>query len=172
MKRICILSVLLLTAIGGYAQMSPFDGSYTIVIKIRSGSLPAGARIELQETEPDADSCRFTPWPVRMRFKEPENVLIKNRYDNKIWEERAREYAKEARFMGPGYYAVVLNSSERGCMIPDGNNYRVRDRRFHIVYTSPQKETFLAEVPSDRIYSLSRMRGKWGEIAVVEVDIR
>lgn len=165
------LFVSMLLSFFAVAQMSPFDGSYTIVIKVKSGSLPVGARIELQETDPDTDSCRFMSRPVLMRFEEPGNVLIKNRYNNQSWEGWAKEYAQEATFMTAGHYAVVLNSAERGCMIPEGNNYRVRDRRFHIVYTSPQKEVFLAAVPPERIYSLSQMRGRWGEIRMVELDL-
>lgn len=170
MKSGFLLGLLFLSVVTR-AQLSPFDGSYTIVIKIKSGTLSAGATIELQETNPDADSCRFMSRPVLMRFEEPGNVLIKNRYNNQSWEGWAKEYAQEATFMTAGHYAVVLNSAERGCMIPEGNNYRVRDRRFHIVYTSPQKEVFLAAVPPERIYSLSQMRGRWGEIRMVELDL-
>jgi hypothetical protein len=152
------------------AQMSPFDGSYTVVVKINAKALPAGVHLELQETNPPADSCRFSDKPLRVKFQPPEEVLIKNRNENKHWEDYATEYAKQASFMGPGYYAVVLSMGERTCMTPEGNNYRYTKRTFSIMAVQQNGETTLAQVPADQVYDLGLMRGRWKDIHAVKLD--
>jgi hypothetical protein len=154
------------------AQMSPFDGSYTVLVKVKENNLPADVRLELREISLPSDSCRFSPKLLRIQFQLPGNVLIKNRNDNKIWEERAQEYAKDASFMAPGYYAVVLNQAERQCMIPRGNDYEFILRNFRIVAVQKGKETILAEVPAGYVYSLSTMRGRWSEMMAIEVTLQ
>ncbi len=157
------------------AQMSPFDGSYTVLVKVKENNLPADVRLELREISLPSDSCSFSPKLIRIQFQLPGNVLIKNRNNNKIWEERAQEYAKDASFMAPGYFAVVLNHGERECMIPSGNGYNGYEyltRRFQIVAVQKNKETILVTVPEERVYDLSRMRGRWSEMMAMEVTLR
>lgn len=151
------------------AQMSPFDGSYTVLVKVKENNLPADVRLELREVNLPSDSCRFSSKPIHMQFQVPEKVLIQNRYDNKSWEYSAKEYAKNASFMAPGYYAVVLNQGERKCMIPRGNDYEYRTRTFQVVAVQKNKETILVSVPGERVYDLSRMRGRWNEMMAIEV---
>ena len=172
--RFISLLVLILTCFAlplpVHSQMSPFDGSYAVLVKIKANNLPAGVRLELQEVKLPSDSCRFSSKLIHLQFQVPEKVLIKNRYQNQSWEYSAKEYSKNASFMAPGYYAVVLNEGERECMIPRGNNYERINRSFRIVAVQKGKETVLAEVPPNRVYSLSRMRGRWDEMMAIEVS--
>ncbi|HMO32713.1 MAG TPA: hypothetical protein PKE63_01095 [Lacibacter sp.] len=170
MKTFLQLLLVLLTSGHLAAQMSPFDGSYTVLVKVQAKNLPADVRLELQEVEAPADSCRFSSKPLHIQFQVPEKVLIENRYNNKSWEYRAREYAKDASFMAPGYYAVVLHQGERTCMTPEGNDYRRKDRSFRIVAVQKDKTTVLATVPPEQVYNLSRMRGRWNEMMAIEVN--
>lgn len=159
----------LLTYGTSMAQMSPFDGSYAVLVKVKENNLPADVRLELREVNLPSDSCRFSSKPIHMQFQVPEKVLIKNRYENKRWEYSALEYSKNPSFMAPGYYAVVLHQVERQCMIPRGNNYEYILRTFRIVAVQKGKETVLAEVPADAVYILSKMRGTWNEMMAIEV---
>jgi hypothetical protein len=149
------------------AQMSPFDGSYTIVIKVKN-QVDGDVQFELREINASTDSCSFGGYR-NLRFQRPEEVLIQNRNQNMSWEFHAREYAKDALFMAPGYYAVVLNSSERSCMIPQANEYIYRDRYFQVVAIQNNSEKVVAEVPQERIYNLSLMRGKWDQILSIKI---
>jgi hypothetical protein len=150
--------------------MSPFDGSYCVLVKIRANNLPADVRLELQEVQVPSDSCSFSSKPLHLMFQVPEKVLIKNRYKNKSWEYSAKEYSKDAAFMAPGYYAVVLHQGERKCMTPEGSDYRYKDRHFQIVALQKNKQTVLAEVPTGAVYDLSEMRGRWNEMMAIEVN--
>lgn len=150
------------------AQMSPFDGSYTIVIHVINTPVE-NVRFELREKNQPVDSCSFNPQRIRMGFQNPESVLIKNRYNNYSWEIDAGKYAKDAAFMSTGYFAVVLTSGERSCMIRNGNQYHYKDRNFQIIAIRDGSETIVSEVPQNFVYSLSRMRGRWAEIRSIPI---
>jgi hypothetical protein len=170
MNRAFFLIVVLLTGASLHAQMSPFDGSYCVLAKIRTNNLPSDVQLELREVQVPTDSCSFSSKPLHLMFQVPEEVLIKNRFESKSWEYSAREYAKDAEFMAPGYYAVVLHQAERKCMTPEGSDYRYKDRHFQIVAVQKNKQTVLAAVPGSAVYDLSEMRGRWNEMKAIEVN--
>ncbi|MFN9115599.1 MAG: hypothetical protein ACK5XN_36555 [Bacteroidota bacterium] len=150
------------------AQMSPFDGSYTIVLHVIN-SPSESIRFELKEKNQPVDSCSFSPQRSHLVFQNPESVLIRNRYNNYSWEIDASKYAKDAAFMSAGYYAVVLSSSERSCMIRKGNEYIYLNRIFQIVSIQNNIETVVAEVPQEKVYDLSKMRGRWDQIRSIPI---
>jgi hypothetical protein len=54
-------------------------------------------------------------------------------------------------------------------MIPKANEYIYRDRYFQVVAIQNNSEKVVAEVPQERIYNLSLMRGKWDQILSIKI---
>lgn len=163
--------LLMLAAAKSHAQTHPFVGSYTIVVQLKGSRMPANSHLELREHSVVSDSCKFNTSPIQMRFRIPKDVLIQNRYQNATWTSLAKAYAKEAAFMKKGYFAVVLNQSERYCMIPRNNDYLFTPRTFDIVLVSDNTATTLANVPAAQVFSLSTMRGRWNEIQAIPLQL-
>jgi hypothetical protein len=157
-------------ATDAHSQMSPFDGSYAIVIKWNGMPLEKGDRILLLSDTAKVDSCSFARQTIRKPFQSPDSVLIKNPYENAVWESRAKEYAKEATFFTPGHMAVVMSMSVRFCMDRTGLNYINRKRNFSVWLQKQNGQVFkLCDVQDDNIYSLSTMMGRWNEIKPLEI---
>jgi hypothetical protein len=76
MKHAFLFLVVLLIGASLRAQMSPFDSSYCVLVKIRANNLPADVRLELQEVQVPDDSCGFSSKPLHLQFQVPERVLI------------------------------------------------------------------------------------------------
>jgi len=163
--------LLLLATTTSQAQTHPFVGSYTVIIQLKESRLPANSHLELRELSVVSDSCRFETSPIQIRFQTPADVLIQNRYQNATWTRQAKEYAKKADFMKKGYLAVVLNQSERYCMIPRNNDYLFTPRSFCIVMVTGDTATTLAKVPAAEVFSLSTFRGRWNEIKAIPLQL-
>jgi hypothetical protein len=170
MNRAFFFMVVLLTGASLRAQMSPFDESYCVLVKIRADNLPADVRLELQEVQVPTDSCSFGSKPLHMMFQVPEKVLIKKSERNKRWKYRAKEYAKDAAFMAPGYYAIVLHQGERSCKTPEGRDYQHKERFFQIVAVEKNNRKMLVDVPTSNVYDLKQMEGRWNEMMAIEIN--
>lgn len=153
------------------AQMSPFNGSYTVVIQLPDNWKTIGGRLVLKAISPVGDSCAIYSGMVTRLFTPPDSCLIKNRNENKFWEESAREFAKDATFFTPNHLAVVLNSHEKSCVNSTNGNNIHHKRTFGVYHLKDGNETLLQIVQEEQVYSLTRYRGRWNEIQPVVLNL-
>lgn len=170
-NRIVLIAILLFLGKSNLpAQMSPFDGAYTVVIQLPDTWETSVGIFFLKAVAPLGDTCASYSSEVTRQFSDPNACLIKNRYNNKIWEARAKEYAKMANFFTPNHQAVVLNSHERYCVVQTSGQNKHVPRAFGLYVIKNEITTLIQMIPNHQIFSLSTYRGRWAEISPVMVE--
>lgn len=170
MKRAFIYLVILLTGASILAQSSPFVESNCVLVKVKDNNLPSNVRLELHEVQIPTDSCSFSTKPLHLMFQVPEKVLKKKRGKNNRWKYRAKEYTKNAAFIAPGYYAIVLHQGERSCKTTEESDNQKKDRLFQIVAVEKNNRKVLVDVPASNVYNLKQMEGRWDEMTAIEIS--
>ncbi len=167
-----LITVFGLISLAVQAQHCPYDGFYTIAIRVgkafKKGPLPSFYLIEKPSGR--KDSCRFNPEMDTMRFlsetefrnelaADPNSTLSRYLPD---------QLKKDYNFL-KGNQVVLLTMSQKDCMVPRGNEYDLLPRNFVVVYTFKGRET---EVPvtAESIFSLCGTRGPWKRIKPIEIN--
>lgn len=153
---------------GVFAQHCPYDGYYMIVAHLtdENDKPVKNAEISLREIDnPQAESCVFSKGLINKSFS-PVSTQLNDVFGENLPRGNAvKRFCADCNFLGEGYYAVNLESSEVFCRIyaPD-NNVSIYKRNFEIRYgeqTLPVEET--------GIYRLCWSQGKWSRIKPVEL---
>lgn len=169
MKKLLLMFALTLALSSvSFAQHCPFDGYYMIVVHLTDAKNKpiSNAEISLQEVDsPQAESCAFAKGLLNKPFA-PARAAMDDHFDiGAINHDAAKRFCADCAFLGAGYYAVILESSETQCMIYDrANNLSGYTRKYEIRYadqTLPVKET--------QIYRLCTAEGKWSRIKPVKL---
>ncbi|HRB54169.1 MAG TPA: hypothetical protein PLD87_10880 [Bacteroidia bacterium] len=174
-------SCLLLTALcllqPAYAQHCPYCGSYVVVIKTPkklTKQLQTGAAgLSLQETEYPQQLCKYAEHQITKPFVTAREALI-NTWDTLSYAyTEANENLENSALLSEGHYAVMLNSAQYSCMIPqEGNNYHYKKRNYRVIYMRKNKLTALQNVSPEKIYSLCSEAGNWNRIKPLEIEMK
>ncbi len=158
------------------AQHCPFDGGEMMVLElIDSDNKPmfgSTTELTLQEVDdPEADSCRDKKGLLSRPFLPPADALLQ-RYPIQGFDSFGLHCA-DCSFNAFGFYAVVLNQSERSCKIKsdDDDDYRWVDRKFEIRFSRDGIEQKIA-VPPDSLFSMCTGTGKWSRFQPIKFLIK
>ncbi|MFY8090595.1 MAG: hypothetical protein ACOVMI_05025 [Chitinophagaceae bacterium] len=166
MKYILALLLALVLFNRSIAQLSPFDGSYLIPIKLvdKNGNMLKSTKTKFYLQEVDnklADSCTSNPGMVKNKVITTESYIneIKLKWKvNDYSEELIDKLTKANVFINSNMF-VSLNQSEHTCTLIGKSetvytNYIYLKRRFVITYMLNNK-IINVKVPNTAIYSLS-----------------
>jgi hypothetical protein len=164
-KIILLVGLSLLAGFSPKAQHCPYDGSYMIAVYLvdKQGKPKTSATgLFLKEKQnPTADSCTYAEGQLRIAFDHA-SVSLMERYDG--WETNARKRSEGADFLNEGYYVVVLNMSQKTCMIKQGSSFKYTPRVFNIEING-----VAIDVPQESIYALCTDAGNWDRIGAITV---
>jgi hypothetical protein len=155
------------------AQHCPFDGYYTIAIRISKAGKgkPDPAFYLLEKEVVRKDSCRFTNRVDSTRFLTEKEVRAEMAEDPRSTRSRyLPEHLKKDHNFLKGNRVVFLGMSAKDCMVEKGNEYDYLPRKFVVRYTYNGRETEIV-LPPESIYSLCGARGSWKRIKPLEVQL-
>jgi hypothetical protein len=155
------------------AQHCPFDGYYTLAIRIskagKSGPIPDFYLLEKELAR--KDSCSFTDRVDSIRFLSERELKAEMAEDPRSTRSRylPERLKKDHNFL-KGNRVIFLGMSAKDCMVEKGNEYDYLPRQFVVRYTNNgrEKEIF---VPQESIYSLCGAGGSWKRIKPMEIQL-
>ncbi len=156
------------------AQHCPFDGSYSVVIKVvnKKGrpidKLPIVITLQEQQN-PKADSCYYSEGLFSDTFHASYTAMMNE--ESRAWKSRAEQFAHCALF-GKGCFMVLMNMAERDCMVPHGNDYEYISRRFAVVYTHTRtKKKVVLPIKPEQVYKMCTASGSWCRINPIKITV-
>jgi hypothetical protein len=155
------------------AQHCPFDGLYTIAIRISKAdkAMSATEFYLLEKETTRKDSCRFTNYVDSTRFLTEKEVKAEMEEDPHSTRSRyLPERLKGDQNFLKGNQVVFLNMSAKDCMVEKGNEYEMLPRQLVIRYTCNGRQIEL-DVPKESIYSLCGAYGSWKRIKPLELPL-
>lgn len=155
------------------AQHCPFDGYYTIAIRIGKAGKgkPEPAFYLLEKEVVRKDSCSFTNRVDSTRFLSEEEVRAEMAEDPRSTRSRyLPEHLKKDHNFLKGNRVVFLGMSAKDCMVERGNEYDYLPRKLVVRYTYNGRETEIVVQP-ESIYSLCGAGGSWKRIKPLEVQL-
>lgn len=168
----CLLLFSALLSVGDLqAQHCPFDGYYTIAIRIsKAGKGASATAFYLLEKEVDRkDSCSFTKRVDSTRFLSEDEVRAEMDEDPRSTRSRylPERLKKDHNFL-KGNRVVFLGMSAKDCMVERGNEYDYLPRQLVVRYTFNGRDMEVA-IPQESIYSLCGAQGSWKRIKPLEI---
>ncbi len=163
-----VLFLLMLSPATTFAQHCPFDGYYMIVAHLTdSENKPIErAEISLREIDNPPGGIRdLTKGLLNKKFT-PVKTLLDDFFGTELPTGNAVErFCADCQFLGAGYYAVIMPSSERNGVIYDDKNDRTSVKRKFEIHYGHQKWG----VEPAQVYRLCWAEGKWSRIEPIEI---
>lgn len=155
------------------AQHCPFDGYYTLAIRLnkagKRGPIPDFYLLEKEVAR--KDSCSFTDRVDSIRFLSEREIKAEMAEDPRSTRSRylPERLKKDHNFL-KGNRVIFLGMSAKDCMVEKGNEYDYLPRQFVVRYTNNGRETEIV-VPQESIYSLCGAGGSWKRIKPMEIQL-
>ncbi|MCU0404596.1 MAG: hypothetical protein MUE99_08605 [Chitinophagaceae bacterium] len=153
------------------AQHCPFDGLYTIALRVKTAGKKSPAPVfYLLEKETDRkDTCRFTNRVDSIPFNTEKEVRAALKADPTSTRSRylPRSLKTDFNFL-KGNQVVFLNMSAKDCMVVRGNDYDYIPREFIIRYNYGGKEWEVA-VAAESVFGMCSTKGSWKRIKPVDI---
>lgn len=165
---LCALTLALASV--SFAQHCPFDGFRMIVVHLTDAqNKPVNnAEINLREIDnPQADGCKHSKGLLNKDFS-PVKTLLDDYLKVASINNASNEFCADCRFLGAGYYGVILTQGERNCLFYNGDTLADSlTRKFEIRYGGQK-----LAVKESRIYRLCLAEGKWSRIKPINLQVK
>ena len=166
---LCLIAVF---RINTAAQHCPFDGGNMIVVHLTDAKgkpvTDISQKLTLVEiNNPVAKSCSYAEGLLIKQFL-PTRQKLQTHYE-RYWESWIKPDYEDRNFFNNGYYAVILNMSEKSCVLKKDNDLEYRKREFEIRLDGFGKLPPV-KVEKENIYNLCTDGENWKRIKSIEIE--